>query len=200
VTVLFADLKNFTQTVEALPPAQALEALNRYLALLSQTILKHGGVVDKYLGDGLMAQWGAPMARPDHATAAVQACLDIEKQLECLTKELHAAGDVSFEVRLTLHTGPVVAGPLGSNERLEYTIIGDTVNVTSRLQETAKALGCDFLISETTCAALDGAVRTGRETEVGIRGRQAPLRVFEVLDDEVHPYQKAKISQNSEIL
>jgi adenylate cyclase len=187
VTVLFADLKNFTKTVEHLSPQKALEALNRYLALLSSVILEHGGVVDKYLGDGLMAQWGTPAERPDHATAAVRACLEIEKRVAALTATLAAQNSVSFEVRLTLHTGPVVAGPLGSDQRLEYTIIGDTVNVTSRLQETAKALGCDFLISETTCAALRGAVRTGRETEVEIRGRTAPLKVFEVLDEDIHP-------------
>jgi adenylate cyclase len=187
VTVLFADLKNFTKTVEHLTPQHALEALNRYLALLSSIILEHGGVVDKYLGDGLMAQWGTPAARPDHATAAVRACLDIEQRIATLTQEVVTKGGVSFEVRLTLHTGKVVAGPLGSDQRLEYTIIGDTVNVTSRLQETAKALGCDFLISETTCAALNGAVNTGRETQVEIRGRNAALRVFEVLDGAIHP-------------
>ncbi|RYG66814.1 CHASE2 domain-containing protein, partial [bacterium] len=187
VTVLFADLKNFTKTVEHLTPQEALKALNRYLDLLSSTIIEHGGLVDKYLGDGLMAQWGAPIARDDHAAAAVRACLDIERQVRELTKTLQAQGDVFFETRLTLHTGPVVAGQLGSDKVREYTIIGDTVNVTSRLQETAKALGCDFLISETTCAALGGAVKTGRETEVEIRGRTAPLRVFEVIDEITRP-------------
>jgi adenylate cyclase len=182
VTVLFADLKNFTKTVESLPPAQALQALNRYLSLLSATIIEHGGVVDKYLGDGLMAQWGAPAPRDDHASGAVSACLDIQKRLRALTPELQAAGEVTFEVRLTLHSGPVVAGPLGSENRQEYTIIGDTVNVTSRLQETAKELGCDFLISETTLAEIATRdFQIGRESEVAIRGRQQPLRVFEVV-------------------
>jgi adenylate cyclase len=199
-TVLFADLKNFTKTVESLSAAEALEALNRYLALLSACIRDHGGYLDKYLGDGLMAEWGAPIPNDDHAGAAVRACLDIQKRIAALTEEVRASGEVSFEVRLTLHTGPVVAGPLGSDERLEYTIIGDTVNVTARLQETAKALNCDFLISETTCAAIKGSVRTGQETQVEIRGRQAPLRVFEVLDDAIHPSsdeQTAKTSHNT---
>ena len=185
VTVLFADLKNFTKTVESLSPPQAIEALNRYFALLSGTILEHGGVVDKYLGDGLMAQWGAPNPRPDHATAAVAACLDIERRLRELTPRLKKEGQVTFEVRLTLHTGPVVAGPLGSEDRLEYTIIGDTVNVTSRLQETAKQLDSDFLISETTRDACEGELHLGREAEVEIRGRVQPLRVFEVLHEPV---------------
>lgn len=181
VTVLFADLKNFTKTVESLAPTAAILALNRYLSLLSEVILQQGGVVDKYLGDGLMAQWGAPLPRADHADAAVRACLEIERRLRELTPRLQAAGDVSFEVRLTLHTGPVVAGPLGSHERLEYTIIGDTVNVTSRLQETAKELGCDFLISQTTHNLVTLPLVLGQETQVNIRGRQQPLRVFEVV-------------------
>jgi adenylate cyclase len=184
VTVLFADLKNFTKTVEPLTPPQALEALNRYLALLSTAILENGGIVDKYLGDGLMAQWGAPAPRADHADAAVAACLDIEARLRALTPHLQAAGQVTFETRLTLHSGPVVAGPLGSDERLEYTLIGDTVNVTSRLQETAKQMDCDFLMSQTTREFLTVPVATGRQAQVEIRGRQQPLRVFEVLKDQ----------------
>jgi adenylate cyclase len=147
-----------------------------------------------------MAQWGAPVATENHATAAVAACLDIQKRIAAMTPQLQREGEVTFEARLTLHTGPVVAGPLGSDKRLEYTIIGDTVNVTSRLQETAKALECDFLISETTCEALKGSVRTGRETEVAIRGRQAPLRVFEVINEqnsEPQSIETAKISQGT---
>jgi adenylate cyclase len=181
VTVLFADLKNFTKTVEHLPPARALEVLNRYLALVSESIKKQGGVVDKYLGDGLMAQWGAPVPRQDHADAAVAACLDINERLCTLSEELEGTGEIVFETRLTLHSGLVVAGNVGSDESLEYTIIGDTVNVTSRMQETAKQLDANFLISETTQASLKQPVALGRRSEVEIRGRQRPLVVHEVL-------------------
>lgn len=181
VTVLFADLKNFTKTVEHLSPDEALQALNRYLSLLSETILHHGGIVDKFLGDGLMAQWGAPAPMDDHADRAVEACLAIEEKILALTADLRGSNQVTFEARLTLHTGLVVAGPLGSEDRLEYTIIGDTVNVTSRLQETAKAMECDFLISESTKELLSLPVVTGKEDEVAIRGRDKPLRVFQVL-------------------
>lgn len=179
-TVLFADLKNFTKTVESLAPAEALQQLNRYLALISQAVLEHGGLVDKYLGDGLMAQWGVPQAQENHELAAVQACLQLEQRVRDL-RAAEGAGDIGFGIRLTLHTGPVVAGNVGSEGRLEYTIIGDTVNVTSRLQETAKELDCEFLISESTYAAVKDYVLTGKEAEVMIRGRQQPLRVYEIL-------------------
>lgn len=187
VTVLFADLKNFTKTVEMLPPEQAIGVLNRYLSLLSDIILKHGGWVDKYLGDGLMAQWGVLVLEEGHAVSALKACCEIENQLRTLTPELKARGDITFEVRLTLHSGPVIVGAVGSEQRQERTIIGDTVNVTSRLQETAKELGCNFLISETTRAALGESVEQriafGKSGEVVIRGRQQPLQVYEVLSE-----------------
>jgi adenylate cyclase len=188
VTVLFADLKNFTKTVEMLPPDQAIAALNRYLSLIAEVVLKHGGLVDKYLGDGLMAQWGAPLPDEKHALLAVRACLDMQSRINALTEQLRAQGEVWFEARLTLHSGPVLVGAVGAEQRLEFTIIGDTVNVTSRLQETAKAMGCDFLISETTCELLDEAIKQqvvfGRTDEVEIRGRQQPLEVFEVLSEQ----------------
>ncbi len=180
VTVLFADLKNFTKTVEQFPPTVALRALNNYLGLIASAILDHGGIIDKYLGDGLMAQWGAPQARPDHAAAAVQACLDIERRAREMETSLAGSSGVTFGIRLSLHTGPVVVGVVGS-AREEFTIIGDTVNVTSRLQETAKGMGCDFLVSESTYSEAGNIIRTGRVQEVEIRGRLEPLKVYEVL-------------------
>jgi adenylate cyclase len=189
VTVLFADLKNFTKTVEHLSPSEALQVLNRYLALMTDVIRdEYGGFVDKYLGDGLMAQWGAPppwqpwRENEDHATTAVRACLELERRTRELTQSIAGDRDVTFGLRLTLHTGPVVVGWVGAS-RLEFTIIGDTVNVTSRLQETAKELNCEFLISETTYLSVAEWVRTGKQAEVAIRGRDKPLRVYEVLGD-----------------
>jgi class 3 adenylate cyclase len=189
VTVLFADLKNFTKTVESLSPGDALHQLNRYLSLMTEVIRdQYGGVIDKYLGDGLMAQWGAPElwqaegdASGDHATCAVRACLELERRIRELSLSSGGSGDVTFGLRLTLHTGPIVAGCVGHEQRLEYTIIGDTVNVTSRLQETAKELGCDFLVSESTYHYVRDWALTGQQTEVGIRGRKQPLRVYEIL-------------------
>lgn len=186
VTVLFADLKNFTKTVEAFPPGEALKVLNRYLGLMAAVILEHGGIVDKFLGDGLMAQWGAPEGHAGHAEAAVRACQEIERRVGALTQSISGDRDTTFGIRLTLHTGPVVVGWVGAT-RLEFTLIGDTVNVTSRLQETAKELDCEFLISESTWEQVRGWVKTGKEAEVAIRGRLQPLRVYEVVADRPPP-------------
>lgn len=192
VTVLFADLKNFTKTVQHLEPAEALKVLNRYLSLMTDVIRdEYGGVVDKYLGDGLMAQWGAPQpwdapkvpAGEHHALSATRACLELQRRAAELTEEVmsgaHDDDDVTFGLRLTLHTGPVVVGWVGA-ERIEFTIIGDTVNVCARLQETAKALHCEFLISESTYQHIAEHVNTGQKAEVVIRGRDRPLSVLEI--------------------
>jgi len=186
VTVLFADLKSFTKTVEHLTPTETIVALNRYLGMLNSVIRSHGGIVDKYLGDGLMAQWGAPAvpgeaALVGHARAALNACLQIQDSAKTLANEEKGnAGPVGFGLRLTLHTGPVVFGWVGA-QRLELTIIGDTVNVTSRLQESAKQMDVDFLISESTLAQVGPDVKVGRQAEMQIRGRDRPLRVYEVV-------------------
>ena len=183
VTVLFADLVSFTQTVEKLAPREALSVLNRYLALIETVVLKHGGLIDKYLGDGLMAQWGAPVTpggvfRQDHERASVEACLEIEATARRLVAEMPDA--LHFGLRLTLHSGPVIFGWVGAS-RLEPTIIGDTVNVTSRLQETAKQMEASFLISEATYTEVRDIVEIGRRAEVDIRGRIDPLTVMEIL-------------------
>jgi adenylate cyclase len=186
--VLFADLKNFTKTVEHLSPPEAIQMLNRYLELMTQVIRdEYGGFVDKYLGDGLMAQWGAPELYPladgtvptSHAEVAVRACVELERRTRELTKSIRGGHDVTFGLRLTLHTGPVVYGWVGA-ERIELTVIGDTVNVCARLQETAKQLNCEFLVSETTFEEVRDWAQIGQEAEVEIRGRDQPLRVYEI--------------------
>ncbi len=192
VTVLFADLKNFTKTVEHLPPPEAIQMLNRYLELMTQVVRnEYGGFVDKYLGDGLMAQWGAPEMQPlpdgtlptNHAEVAVRACLELERRTREMTQTIAGKRDVTFGLRLTLHTGRVVHGWVGA-ERIELTIIGDNVNVCARLQETAKELGCEFLISETTYAEVRDWVQIGKQSSVEIRGRTQPLQVYEVVGNK----------------
>lgn len=198
VTVLFADLMNFTRTVEHLTPTDALQTLNCYLALISEVVLSHGGVVDKYLGDGLMALWGGPAPRPDHAAAAVRACLALQHRADALSASCTREEDIRFALRLTLHTGRAVAGWVGA-ERLEFTIIGDTVNVTARLQETAKELNCAFLVSETTYRAVPDELEIGQTAAVVIRGRQQPLRVYEVLGEatpgEAVPHRETSLAE-----
>jgi adenylate cyclase len=201
VTVLFADLKNFTKTVEHLSPGETIQVLNRYLSLMTDVIRdEFGGVVDKYLGDGLMAQWGAPRLwegeetediyaltghhHTDHAATAVAACLELQRRTRELTRSIAGDRDVTFGLRLVLHSGPVMIGWVGA-ERIEFTIIGDTVNVCARLQETAKQLKSDFLVSETTYESVEGWVRVGQQAEVEIRGRDQPLRVYEVCDETI---------------
>jgi class 3 adenylate cyclase len=195
-TILFADLKSFTKTVEHLPPGDAIRTLNRYLGLMQECVDENGGLVDKYLGDGLLAQWGAPdeigtravSERADvNAESAVRACWQMMQRADALSAALQMApaaaqnvNEKTFGLRLSLHSGPVIAGWVGA-ERIEYTVIGDAVNVCSRLQETAKEMGCDLLISQSTYDNARRIVRVGRTAEVEIRGRDQPLQVYEVV-------------------
>jgi class 3 adenylate cyclase/CHASE2 domain-containing sensor protein len=220
VTVLFADLESFTKTVEHLTPADTIRTLNRYLSLMQECVEEFDGIVDKYLGDGLLAQWGAPYLWSaeeqrhippieHHAEAAARACQAMLDRAAELARTLaddggHGSGsdEKTFGLRLTLHSGPAIAGHigdarLGSEGRMEYTIIGDTVNVCSRLQESAKSLGANFLISQSTLEGTRDAVKIGRTAQVEIRGRDQPLQVFEILG--VHAEKPASASRHTRV-
>lgn len=156
VTVLFSDIRNFTTLCEQLPATQIVGLLNRYLSRMSEVIESQGGVVDKYIGDAVMALFGAPVARADAATAAVRAAIAMQEAL----RELHALHDAEGLPRLAtgigIHTGPVVAGNLGSTHRMNYTVIGDAVNLASRLQGLTREYDSAIIVSAATAAAAPG--------------------------------------------
>jgi adenylate cyclase len=184
VTVLFADIRNFTTISESLGPRQVVEMLNAYLSLACEPILAQGGTVDKFIGDAVMAVFGAPVAYPDHARRALQAALNLAQAarefrtwMEQRFSALHLPG---FAIGIGLHTGEAIVGNIGSPKRLEFTSIGDTVNAASRLESLTKELGWTIVASQSTVAAASG-VMTGRQEIRTVKGRQEPLEVFEVL-------------------
>lgn len=187
VTVLFADIRNFTTISERLRPHQVVEMLNGYLSQACDAILAEGGTVDKYIGDAVMAVFGAPVRHPDHARRAVRAALELaEKAMEFRTwMKQHFNGLTlpEFAVGVGLHTGEAIVGNVGSTRRLEFTAIGDTVNAASRLESLTKELGWTIVASESTIATASGVV-TGRRATRTVKGRQEPLEVFEVLGVE----------------
>ncbi|MCK5722708.1 MAG: GAF domain-containing protein, partial [Gammaproteobacteria bacterium] len=135
-TILFADIVGFTRLSETMPPREINIILNRYFSRMTDIVFSHGGTLDKYIGDGLMAVFGAPMEKEDDAERAVRTALDIRRQLTAMMKTTSA--DKRFDIRVGLNTGRVVAGNIGSPKRMEYTVIGDPVNVASRLESIAK--------------------------------------------------------------
>lgn len=156
VTILFSDIRGFTTLSETRTPEAVVELLNRYFSAQVDVIFRHGGTLDKFIGDAIMAFWNAPTENPRHAADAVAAALDMAKALDAFKAELAATDGTlgDFDIGIGLHTGPAVVGFLGSNDRLDYTAIGDTVNLASRIEGCTKGVA-RVLVSQATRAACE---------------------------------------------
>jgi adenylate cyclase len=183
LTLLFADIVGFSTLSEQLEPAAAVEALSQYLELAEDVISGNGGIVDKYDGDSVIAFWGAPIhpsACPEQD--ACKAALEIQRAVQELNVRRERDSLPPLDVRIGLHTGAALVGNIGSPERMNYTAIGDAVNVASRLEQLNRIYGTRIMVSEATLRAVDGHF-TGRELDVvAVKGRQQGVRVFELLD------------------
>lgn len=178
VTVLFADIVSFTSLTEGMEPQMVIELLNESLGRLGEIVEEHGGFVDKYVGDGLMAVFGAPAAQPDAPARAVSAALDMQEAMARLNRLREPRGEPAIRLAIGIHTGLAVAGNMGSPERLNYTVLGETVNLASRLCDDAGA--GEILISEMTAAGAGDDVVLEPLGERGIRGLSRPVGVFGV--------------------
>jgi adenylate cyclase len=183
VTVMFVDIRNFTGLVERLAPQQSLQMLNAFLTVVTDTIQVHGGVVDKYLGDGAMALFGAPVTRADDASRAVACALAIRDEVAHLGTALAAKGLPLPQLAIGLNTSRVIAGNIGSPTRLNYTVLGDGVNVASRLEGLTRRYDVEIVVGESTREQVRNVAY--RELEkVRVRGRMGALRLFEPLARE----------------
>lgn len=180
-TVLFADVRGFTSRCEGMSPPEVFNLLNRFFGEMVSIVFTQRGLLDKYIGDAVMAVFGVPIRSQDHAAHAVRAALAMIARLE----ELNATGyfgDDPIRIGIGIHTGPLMAGHVGCLERMEYTVMGDTVNVASRLQSLTKEYGVPILLSEATRTAIAGVDDLEfRELDlVKVRGRTASLRIHAV--------------------
>jgi adenylate cyclase len=178
ITVLFADIRRFTALSEHEKPEKVVGLLNRYFSAMTEIIFEHGGTLDKYIGDGLMALFGAPSASPADAMNAVKAAVSMQKRMATLNEELRAEGYGQISMGIGLHTGEATIGYIGSDKRSEYTAIGDTVNLASRLESNAG--GGQILISEATAAAGGNLIPVNPREPLTVRNRVQPVNVFEV--------------------
>jgi len=178
-TILFADCRGFTTMSEHLPPTEVLSRLNGLLTALTDVIERHGGVVDKYMGDAVMALFGAPLAHADDPQRAVACALDMVVAAEDLNKDLPE--DERLHISVGVNTGPVVAGNMGSMTRLNYTVIGDAVNLAARVETLTRKYGVDLLVTEKTRDACGDSFRFREVDRVTVKGRGAPVAVFEPL-------------------
>ncbi len=177
VTVLFSDIRGFTSLSETAAPEDVVALLNRYFTRQVEIIFKHGGTLDKFIGDGIMAFWGAPTAYPDHARRAVEAALEMSAALDEFRGELGALG-AALDIGIGLHSGKAVVGFIGSDERLDYTAIGDTVNSASRVESTTKGVS-RILVSKTTREAAGEDFEWRDHGLHRVKGRGEELHLFQ---------------------
>jgi adenylate cyclase len=181
VTIVFADLRDFTPWVEATEPREVVRELNRYFGEMEAAVRRHGGLVLQFIGDEIEAVFGAPVPAADHAQRAVRAALDMRAGLQAFNASRVAAGKPPLRHGIGVHTGTVLAGSIGGADRLSYALVGDAVNLASRIQDLTKAAGADILISATTRAALDSAVAVTALPAARVKGRSAEVEVFTVV-------------------
>jgi adenylate cyclase len=179
LTVLFADIRGFTRLSENAPPERIVQLLNNYFTAMSDVIFAHGGTLDKYIGDGLMALFGAPTATPEDACNAVGAAVAMQRRMEGINEQLRAEGLSEIAIGIGLHTGVATVGYIGSERRSEYTAIGDTVNLAARLEQNA--LGGQILLSDAASRAAEGAGCSFHpHPPITVKNRVQPVPIFEV--------------------
>lgn len=187
VTILFSDIRNFTTTAEQMTPAQVVTFLNDYFSEMVEAVFEQNGMLDKFLGDGLMAVFGVFGDATDHPRRAVLAALRMKALLAKINGERSVAGKPPIAIGIGVHSDEVIVGNIGSRRRLEFTVVGDGVNVSSRLQGLNKEFGTTILVSETTYQALQGEFECREMPEAALRGRARQLKFYEVLSAKTAP-------------
>ncbi len=181
-TVLFSDVRNFTAITEELGAQSTVALLNEYFTLMVECIQKHGGMLDKFIGDAIMAVFGLPLPHGDDEDRGLRASIGMIEELGRWNAGRVAAGKKPIEIGIGLNTGSIVSGNIGSPKRMDYTVIGDDVNLASRLEGACKQYGAAILISENTYRKLKGTYRVREVDRVVVKGKTEPVAVFEVLD------------------
>ncbi len=180
-TILISDIRDFSKMSEKLPPEEVVDFLNQYFTKMVDIVVKYEGTLDKFIGDALLAVFGAPISHPDDAKRAVLGSLEMKEELAKFNAERERKGKEPIKIGIAIHTGDVVAGNIGSEIRMEYTVIGNTVNLSSRVEKLNKRLGTMILITETTYQEVKNIVQVAEMEEVLVRGIEQPVKVYEVV-------------------
>jgi len=183
-SILFADIVGFTPRCESLPPEEVAAFLNQFFSLAAEAIFEYGGTLDKFIGDAVMAFFGAPLPQDDHAERAVRNALALMRGLSRWNRERRKEGLEAIEVRVSIHAGPVVVGDIGSATRVDYTVLGNTVNVTARLEEYVARPG-QVILGETTQAAVAHLFPTEHLGNVQLKGLSRKIAVYRLAAEEM---------------
>jgi adenylate cyclase len=198
MTVLFSDVRGFTTISEGLSPNALTQLMNAFLSPMTRVIQTHRGTIDKYMGDAIMAFWGAPLTDPDHARHAVQAGLAMVTTMNELADDFVARGWKPLKIGIGLNTGTMNVGNMGSDFRLAYTVLGDAVNLGSRIESLTKQYGVDVMISEFTLAAVPGLLARTIDL-VRVKGKDEPVGLFEPIgfEGEVPPQTVERLARHA---
>ena len=178
VTVLFSDIRGFTALSEQMESHEVVSLLNTYHGRMVEALFRHGGTLDKYIGDGMMAYFNAPVGQVDHAERAMKCAMEMRQTLAALNTERSWSGSRELRMGIGMHTGRAIVGDIGAPNRREFTAIGDAVNVAARIEELTKTAGSEVLVSETTAALLPGTMMLTEIGEFTVRGSSKALRLY----------------------
>jgi adenylate cyclase len=178
ISILFSDIRGFTTLSETRPPQEIVALLNRYFSRQVAVVFRRGGTLDKFIGDCIMAFWGAPLDDPKHAEHAVAAALEMQEVLVAFKRDLGEAGG-DFDVGIGIHTGSAVVGFIGAEQKLDYTAIGDAVNLASRIEGLTKDAHCRILVSRETATACHNSFKFTSRGSYKVKGRTQEVELFE---------------------
>jgi adenylate cyclase len=185
ITIMFCDIRGFTTLSEGLSAAELGQLINDFLTPMTEVITSHQGTIDKYIGDCIMAFWNAPLDDPDHARNAVAAANDMRRRLVELNEEWARQGRRQIHIGIGINTGECCVGNFGSQQRFDYSLLGDPVNLSSRLEGLTKQYGVDFIIGEETAELLGHDPRLIELDLVAVKGKSKAVRIYTMLSERV---------------
>jgi PAS domain S-box-containing protein len=181
VTVLFSDIRSYTSLTEKLQPEEVVGMLNEYFETMVEVIFKYKGTLDKYIGDAIMAVFGSPLPLEDHAWKSLQTAIEMRHRLAEFNKRRKAENKQEIKIGIGINSGSVISGNIGSSKRMEFTAIGDGVNLSSRLEGTSKQYGCDIVISENTYEECKDKVIVRELDRIRVKGKNEPVSIYELV-------------------
>lgn len=187
VSILFSDIRRYTSLTEKMTAAEVVALLNNYFETMVEAVFSFDGTLDKFIGDALMAVFGAPLPLENHAWMAVQSALDMRQRLQEFNQKRQAIGQPLIHIGMGISSGEVVSGNIGSQRRMDYTVIGDGVDISSRLEGATKEYGCDIILSEFTYNLCAEKIQVRELDRVRVKGKTRPVYLYELIGDRQHP-------------
>ena len=182
ITVLFSDIRGFTSFSEKHQPEEVVKLLNEYLGAMTEIVFDYEGTLDKFVGDAIMALWGAPVGQPDHADRAVRCALAMIERLKQLQAKWAAEGKYVIDIGIGINTGDMVVGNMGAEgKKMDYTVIGDNVNLGARLEGLTRQYNNHIIISEFTYEKVKDIVQVNELGSVTVKGKQKPVRIYDLV-------------------